>query len=178
MEVWERWQVLGSCVSQRVGRGRRYAERRRRIEQTSGERDGDMTGQFLFPLIAVSFHWSEVAQSCPTLCDPVDCSPPGSSVHGVLQARILEWVAISFSRGSSRPRNRTHVSRIAGRCFNLWATRDLMALIWMRVLKTGTWYFDLSDWNFWRFCPQAKSYFYIESYKVIIFSKAAPCIFN
>ena len=44
---------------------------------------------------------SEVAQSCPTLCDPVDCSPTGSSVHGILQARILEWVAISFSRGSS-----------------------------------------------------------------------------
>ena len=43
----------------------------------------------------------EVTQSCPTLCDPVDCSPPGSSVHGILQARILEWVAISFSRGSS-----------------------------------------------------------------------------
>ena len=44
---------------------------------------------------------SEVAQSCPTLCDPVDCSPPGSSIHGILQAKILEWVAISFSRGSS-----------------------------------------------------------------------------
>ena len=44
---------------------------------------------------------SEVAQSCPTLCDPMDCSPPGSSVHGILQARILVWVAISFSRGSS-----------------------------------------------------------------------------
>ena len=62
---------------------------------------------------------SEVAQSCLTLCDPVDCSPPGSSVHGILQARILEWVAISFSRGSSRPRDRTQVSCIAGRCFNL-----------------------------------------------------------
>ena len=65
---------------------------------------------------------SEVAQSCPTLCNPMDCSPPGSSVHGILQARILEWVAISFSRGSSQPRDRTQVSRIAGRCFNLWAT--------------------------------------------------------
>ena len=58
-----------------------------------------------------------VAQSCPTLCDPVDCSPPGSSVHGILQARILEgvleWVAISFSRaGSSRPRDQTPVSCI------------------------------------------------------------------
>ena len=62
---------------------------------------------------------SEVAQSCPTLCDPVDCSPPGSSVHGILQAGILEWVAISFSRASSRPRDRTQVSRIAGRRFNL-----------------------------------------------------------
>ena len=67
---------------------------------------------------------SEVAQSCPTLCNPVDCSPPGSSVHGILQARILEWVAISFSRGSSRPRDWTQVSCIAGSRFNLWATRE------------------------------------------------------
>ena len=68
--------------------------------------------------------WSEVAQSCPTLCDPVDCSPPGSSIHGILQARILEWVAISFSRGSSWPRDQTQVSCIAGKRFNLWATRE------------------------------------------------------
>ena len=65
---------------------------------------------------------SEVAQSCPTLCDSVDCSPPGSSIHGILQAKILEWVAISFSRISSRSRDWTQVSRIAGRRFNLWAT--------------------------------------------------------
>ena len=50
---------------------------------------------------------SEVAQSRPTLCDPVDCSPPGSSVHGILQARVLEWGATAFSRGSSLPRDRT-----------------------------------------------------------------------
>ena len=67
---------------------------------------------------------SEVAQSCPTLCDPVDCSPPGSSVHGILQARILEWVAISFSRGSSWPRDQTWVSHIAGRHIAIWATRE------------------------------------------------------
>ena len=66
----------------------------------------------------------EVAQSCQTFCVPVDCSPPGSSVHGILQARILEWVAISFSRGSSQPRDRTWVSCIAGRCFILWTTRE------------------------------------------------------
>ena len=52
-------------------------------------------------MFAESESESEVAQSCPTLCDPVDCSPPGSSIHGILQARILEWVAISFFRGFS-----------------------------------------------------------------------------
>ena len=62
---------------------------------------------------------SEVAQSCPTLCDPMDCSLPSSSVHGIFQARVLEWVAIAFSRGSSQPRDQTLVSHIAGRCFNL-----------------------------------------------------------
>ena len=67
---------------------------------------------------------SEVAQSCLTRWDPVDCSPPGSSVHGILQARILEWVVISFSRGSSWPRDRTQVSRIVGRFFNVLATRE------------------------------------------------------
>ena len=57
-----------------------------------------------------------VAQLCLTLCDPKDCSPPGSSVHGILQARILEWVAISFSRGSSQPRDQVYISCI-GRWF-------------------------------------------------------------
>ena len=64
---------------------------------------------------------SEVVQSCPTLCDPVDCSLPGSSIHRILQARVLEWVTISFSRGSSQPRDQTRDSRIGGRRFNLWA---------------------------------------------------------
>ena len=69
---------------------------------------------------------SEGAQSCLTLCNPMDCSLPGSSIHGILQARILEWVAISFSRGSSQPRDRTKVSRIAGRRFILWATKEAL----------------------------------------------------
>ena len=56
-----------------------------------------------------------VSQLCPILCDPMDYSLPGSSVHGILQARLLEWVAISFSRRSSWPRNRTWIVRIAGR---------------------------------------------------------------
>ena len=89
-------------------------------------------GMVHWSIIHNSQEWvSEVAQSCPTLCDPVDCSPPGSSVHGILQAGIPEWIAISFSRGSSRPRDQTlgwshcKVSRIAGRRFNLWATKEV-----------------------------------------------------
>ena len=60
---------------------------------------------------------SEVVQSCPTLWEPMECSLPGFSVHEVFQARILKWVAFSFSRGSSQPRDQTLVSHIAGRCF-------------------------------------------------------------
>ena len=56
---------------------------------------------------------AESLQSCPTLTDPMDCSLPGSSVHRILQARTLEWVAISYFRGSSQPRNGTHVSYIS-----------------------------------------------------------------
>ena len=61
----------------------------------------------------------EMIPSVQTLCDPVDYSPPGSSVRGILRARILEWIAISFSRGSSQPRDRTRVSCMTGRCFIL-----------------------------------------------------------
>ena len=70
-----------------------------------------------------------VTHSCLTVFDPMDHSPPGSSVHGILQAKILEWVAIYFSRGSSQPRDRTQVSHIAGRCFNLWATGDVISVL-------------------------------------------------
>ena len=68
---------------------------------------------------------SEVAQSCLTLWDPMDCSLPGSSVYGIFQARILEWVAISFSRRSSPPRDWTQVSCIVDRRFTIWATREV-----------------------------------------------------
>ena len=72
----------------------------------------------------------KVTQFCLTLCNSMDCSPPGSSAHGILQARILEWVAISFSRGSSRPRDRTWVSCIIGRIFTLWAIREVHTCWW------------------------------------------------
>ena len=73
--------------------------------------------------------WNEVVQSCLTLCNPMDCSLPGSSLHGILQARVLEWVTSSFSRGSSWPRDRTWVSPIPGRHFNLWVTREAWSLL-------------------------------------------------
>ena len=66
-------------------------------------------------------------QSCPTLCYPMDSRLPGSNFHGIFKARILEWAAISFSRGSSQPRDRTWVSCIAGRLFTIWATREAHA---------------------------------------------------
>ena len=58
------------------------------------------------------------------LCDHMDCSLPGSSVHEIFQPRVLEWVAMSFSRGSSRSRDQTRVSHIAGRRFTIWAIRE------------------------------------------------------
>ena len=56
---------------------------------------------------------AKLLKSSPTLCNPIDCSSPGSSVHGILQARILEWVAMPFSRGSSQPRDQTRISYIS-----------------------------------------------------------------
>ena len=92
---------------------------------------------FTFSLKRLRIYWmceltkhteseSLVTQSCPTLCDAVDCRLPDSSVHGILKARVLEWVAISFSRGSSQPRDWTRVSHIVGRHFIVWATREVI----------------------------------------------------
>ena len=75
-----------------------------------------------------------VSQSCLTLCDPMDWIPPGSSVHGISQARILEWVDIPFSRGSSWPRDQTHISCIAGRFFTVWAAREAQEY-WSGILQ-------------------------------------------
>ena len=72
---------------------------------------------------------SEVTQSYPTLCDPIDCSLPGSSVHEIFQATVLEWIAISFSRGSFQPRDWTLVSHIVDRCFTAWANKKYIKLI-------------------------------------------------
>ena len=70
-----------------------------------------------------------VAQLCPTLSDPMGCSPPSSSVHGILQAGILGWVAIPFYRGSSQPRDRIQVSCTTGRFYIIWVTRATPILL-------------------------------------------------
>ena len=93
--------------------------------------------------------WSEVTQSCLTLCDPMDCSLQGSSVHGIFQARIQEWVVISFSRGSSQARDRTWVACIAGRRFTIWApgkhfkmiTKISLVTVSLKILNSYCQYF-------------------------------------
>ena len=65
-------------------------------------------------------------QSCLILCDPMEFSPPASSVHGISQARLLQWVAMLSSRGSSQPKDQTQVSGIAGKSFTVWATREAL----------------------------------------------------
>ena len=87
---------------------------------------------------------SEVAQSCSTFCNPMDCSPPGFSIHGIFQARILEWVAVSFSRRSSWPRDRTWVSHIAGRCFPI---QNVMRTSWSHYYPFLHFFFLQSSLN-------------------------------
>ena len=93
--------------------------------------------------LAFSLAQSEIAQLCLTLWDTMDHNLPGSSIQGIFQARVLEWVAISFSRGSSQPSDWTRVSGIAGRRFTVWATREaispsLMFLILVKFNKPWT----------------------------------------
>ena len=118
--------------------------------------------------------WSEVTQSCPTICDPMDSSLLGSAIHGIFQARILEWAAISFSRGSSQPRDRTQVSSIAHRGFTVWATRKANISIWDHyndVSNNLLFQKKLTDTEFLLFCEiynlpfpsMSKIYWYVQS---------------
>ena len=87
--------------------------------------------------VTLDIHWTSllsVTQSCLTLCDSMDNSPPGSSVHGILQARILEWVAIPSCRGPSWPKGWTQFSCTAGRFFSIWATREALCYPWYSQL--------------------------------------------
>ena len=96
-------------------------------------------------------------QLCLTVCEPMDCSPPGSSVHVILQARILEWTAIPLTKGSSQPTDGTQVSCISGRfftvCFTIWATQELLPVVPLQCksdhvtsLHKTLWWFHTSFW--------------------------------
>ena len=106
----------------------------------------------------LDFVYVLVAQACPTLCNPMDCSPPGSSIHGILQAWIQEWVAISLSRGSSQPRNQSWVSCFAGGCLlpellgrpmldflgGLIYESARLGILLLSVLQISEWNLDIS----------------------------------
>ena len=93
--------------------------------------------------IELPFVHGKLFQLCPTLCDPTDCSLPGSSVRGILQARILEWVAMPFPRGSSWPMDWTQVSCSAGRFFTVWVTHMTQQLhAWIYVQRKWIHYLE------------------------------------
>ena len=102
------------------------------------------TNTYTYTYISIFVYWKKERKwnSRPTLFNPMDCSPPDSSVHGILQARILEQVAILFSRGSSQSRNQTQISHTAGRFFTSWATRE--AHLFIRLAKKFIWVFLLN----------------------------------
>ena len=85
-----------------------------------------------------------VTQMCLTLCDPMDCSPPGSSLQKILQARTLTWITIPFSRGSFRLRYWTQVSCIVGRLFTNWASKEALSKMFTHWIKTC-----MMDYNSW-----------------------------
>ena len=104
---------LGLSLQVEIKEGSSYREGKK--DPTS---DNEILRCMYTPCVCLS------AQSCPTLCDPMGCSLLGSSVRGIFQGGIQEWVAISFSRGSSWPRDWTQVSCTAGRFFTVWVTRE------------------------------------------------------
>ena len=115
----------------------------------------------------------EVTQSCPTLCNPMDCSLPGSSVHGIFQAIVLEWIAISFCRGSSWPRDQTRVSRIVDRCCTVWASRAVVASVLAQMVKhppsmrkTGAWSLGWEERTPWEEMD-TKSYVKLTSFEIL-----------
>ena len=93
------------------------------------------------------------AQLCSTLCNPMDCSSPSSSVHGILQARILESVAIPFSSRYSQPRDQTWISHITGRFFTIWATGKTKFLSYTKCPYVIGLICGFSIPSHWSFCP-------------------------
>ena len=128
---WDGWMASTTQSWVWANSGRQWRAGKLGMLQSMAMQRSDMiywlNNNNIQPLCNFLFLWGEgeVAQLCPTLCNPTDCSLPGSSIHGIFQARVLKWVSISFSRGSSQPRDRTQISHIVGRCFTIWATGEV-----------------------------------------------------
>ena len=128
------------AVEGTAGRGRHYENRKPRNSLNQNYQN-DQNYQYSFIHSAkflkylLSWQWSGkkvkvlVAQLCPNLCNPMDCGPQGSSVCGIFQARVLEWVAVPFSRGSSQSRDQTLVSCVADGLFTAETTREAWHVI-------------------------------------------------
>jgi len=130
-----------------------------------------------------------VTQSCPALCNLMNCNPPGSSVHEILQARILEWVAMLSSRGSSWPRNWSLVSLIEGRFFTVWATREnyIYIYIYIYICNYNTFSLIKMPWcrnhychrrgnlstENWVACPRSEAGF---DYEQKVWLQTLPCL--
>ena len=117
------------------------------VGELAGGADPHLAGCVTWGACVLWTHWWMLllcvcAQSCLTLCDPMHCSLPGSSVHGILQARTLQWVDIPFSRGSSRLRDWTLVSCIASRFFTVWGTRGRLSFLWTHSNKSRAYLCD------------------------------------
>ena len=135
------WQIHGSTVRDFILGGSKIT--------VDGDCSHEITRHLLLWRKAMTNLVSKVSQSCLTLWDPMKSSLPGSSVHRIFQARILEWVAISFSRGSSQTRNWTGVYCIAGRFFTNWATRKAESESWT-IKKAEPWRIDAFELWCWR----------------------------
>ena len=116
-----------------------------------------------------------VVQSYPNLCNPMDCSLPGSSVLGILQARILEWVNIPFSRGSSSPRDQTWVSRITGRFFTIWVTRKAHICMCTCTCVWTCMHVCMCIYKEWAWAPSSKDFCWEEQFCTVSWSCTLPC---
>ena len=126
-------------------------------QQTMNRRTKREGAQYLLDKYVLYKVKVKVAQSCPTLCDSMDCSPPGSSVHGLLQARIL-WVAMLSSKGSSQPRDQTHISYVS--CIGRWVLYHQ----WHQGSTGGP-----NKCTDFMFSPALKYKFYFITLKVLLF---------
>ena len=139
----EAWSIVLTTGLQIVGRGNkvRSCPKHDRFARDSNSRVTDkmcICGQVSqWILTKCWFGGGSVAKLCPTLCNPMDHSPPGPSVHEISQVRILEWVAMLFSRASSQPRDRIWVSCIAGD----WGTREAQRLVYIIVIPKHRFFF-------------------------------------